>query len=187
MKKITTLIASVLLAFTAFADEIKQVGNHNYEYSPSTPLLTSTPYTIPKPTDSFYDADVERAIAEGKPVIRLFKAGVFQKYARIEPGNAVVLGERPANDRPRKGENTWAYIYRNQLEGVIGRYTIEIAANEPLLAEHPWLEPQPGDDLYDADKERAIANGSTTIARLYRRGVFIGYGTASDSQPRISV
>jgi hypothetical protein len=42
---------------------------------------------------------------------------------------------------------------------VIGRYTIEISASEPLLAEHPWLEPQPGDSLYDAEAEKAIANG----------------------------
>jgi hypothetical protein len=118
MKRLITIIASSVLAFTVFADasraseagEIKQVGNHNAEESPSTPLLTSTPYAIPKPTDSFDDAAVEQAIAEGKPVIRVFKAGVFQKYARIEPGNAVgnavVLAERPANDRPHKGENT---------------------------------------------------------------------------------
>jgi hypothetical protein len=70
---------------------------------------------------------------------------------------------------------------------VIGRYTIEIAANDPLVADHPWMLPKPGDQLYDADKEAAIANGSKTFARLYRQGTFVGYWRVSDGQPGISV
>jgi hypothetical protein len=160
--ELITIIASFAMALTAFVGELKDMGNSNYEQSPNTPLLTSTPYALPRPEDSFYSVDAEKAIAEGGPVLRIYKSGIFQSYVPLD----VLTDGRPVDDRPLPGENTWQFIERHHLAGVIGKYTIEIAASQPLLAPHPWSLPKPGDPLYDADKEEAIRQGSKTIARL---------------------
>ena len=58
--------------------------------------------------------------------------------------------------------------------------SIEIRAKEQPATATPWQLPKPGDPLYDADQEALVkASAHTHVARIYERGVFIGYKTVT--------
>ena len=59
-------------------------------------------------------------------------------------------------------------------------YSIELRAQDPPATATPWQLPKPGDALYDAEQEALVKDPEHThVARIYERGVFIGYKTVT--------
>jgi hypothetical protein len=67
-------------------------------------------------------------------------------------------------------ESTWQWLQRNHLPRLPGRDNVEL---EPV---DPFVEPKPGELLYDAQIEHELDGSNPhNYARFYRRGVFVGY------------
>ena len=63
--------------------------------------------------------------------------------------------------------------------------SVELKAGEPPATSTPWQLPQPGDPLYDAEREADIKNNPKSHwAHAFERGVFKGYVTITSGPPR---
>ncbi len=58
--------------------------------------------------------------------------------------------------------------------------SIEIRAKDAPATATPWQLPKPGDPFYDAEQEALVKDTEHThVARIYERGVFVGYKTVT--------